>query len=304
MAKVRQTQVALVTSAQYPQLTIDDQALISLLAQRRIVATPEVWDNRAAIWSQYSLVVIRSTWDYPRRRAEFLAWADQVTRFANPPQSIVWNSDKHYLVELAEMGIPTVPTTWMEPDQRLSGQRLHTRFPAHGDFVLKPAVSGGRQDTGRYTANDSYSRGLAIQHALRLLNSGRAVMLQRYVSTVDELGERALIYFAGQYSHAVFKGAMLTGPDTGESGIHQTESMTPATPTAAELKMGEKTLDMAAKRLGCDRSDFTYARVDLVTDNAGTPMLMELELIEPALFMGQAPGSADRFADAIVSRVR
>lgn len=301
--KSRQPLVALATCREVPDLVEDDQELLKALAQRGIRARAEVWSNRAAIWSQYDLVVIRSTWDYSVRRPEFLMWADSVPRFANPAASIPWNSDKHYLVELERAGIPVVPTTWMEPNQHLNGQRLHTRFPASGEFVIKPAVSGGAKDTGRYTANDAISRGLAITHALRVLSAGKAIMLQRYLSSVDELGESALIYFAGEFSHSVHKGAMLTGPDTGSDGLYQPERMSPREATDQEKEISEQVLAAAADCLGCAPTDFTYARVDLVSDDAGTPMLMELELIEPSLFTNLAAGSTEVFADAIVARL-
>ncbi len=151
---------------------------------------------------------------------------------------IRWNTDKHYLAELEAAGVPVVPTIWLEPELHLSGRALHTRFPAGGDFVIKPAVSAGSRDTGRYTAINASSRGLAIQHAKRLLGDERTVMVQRYQRSVDTVGEHAHIFISGEYSHSIMKGAMLDGPDVAVAGLYREERIRPITADAAELDAG------------------------------------------------------------------
>jgi hypothetical protein len=296
--------IALATCEQFSDLAPDDQVLIPALSERGIQARPEIWDNRAAMWAQYDLVVVRSTWDYAKRRPEFLTWTGQIWRLHNPAHAIEWNSDKHYLIDLQNAGVDIVPTTWMEPEQRLGAQRLHTRFPASGDFVIKPAVSGGSKDSGRYTSNDAFSRSLAIKHTLRLLSSGRTVMLQRYVNSVDATGETGLIYIDGEFSHAVQKGAKLTGPDTGDSGVYRPELVSPTTATDIQLEAGRKAIDTAAAHLNLKPTDLLYARADFLEDDEGAPMLLELELIDPVMFFGHDASAVDRFADAIVRRIR
>lgn len=306
------TRIALVTCADLPELHSDDAPLIDALAARGSHAVPAVWDDSGVDWAAFDLVVIRSTWDYAQRRAEFLQWCahvSRVTSLANSERTIRWNSDKHYLRELEEAGIPVVPTTWLEAERHFTSRALHTRFPAQGDFVIKPAVSAGSVDTGRYTAIDANSRGLAIRHAQRLLAGGRSVMVQRYQNSVDTVGERAHVFVAEEYSHSVLKGAMLDGPDVGVDGVYREERMSALTATPTEIEFAARTID-AARRLLTRNVDgvevppdpLLYARVDVVTDDDGDPELMELELVEPSLFTELADGALERFADAIVAQ--
>lgn len=306
------TRIALATCAALPDLHPDDQPLLTALADRGVRAEAVVWDDRTVDWSAYDLVVIRSTWDYAGRRSEFLTWAaavDRVTTLVNPYPVVRWNTDKHYLRELEQAGIPVVPTMWLEPEHHLQSRALHTRFPAHGDFVIKPAVSAGSVDTGRYTAIDATSRGLAIQHAKRLLEAGRTVMVQRYLQSVDRVGERAHVFIAGQYSHTVLKGAMLDGPDVGVDGVYKEEQMSPWEAAGPEIEMARQVI-LTARRLltqsaeGADvPKPFLYARVDVVSGDDGEPVLLELEMVEPSLFTALGEGALDRLADAIAARV-
>lgn len=306
--------IALVTCADLPDLHSDDAPLLRALADRGAEGVAAVWDDPDVDWAGFDLVVIRSTWDYAQRRAEFLDWCtrvDAVTTLANSRRTVRWNSDKHYLRELEEVGVAVVPTTWLEAERHFTSRALHTRFPAQGDFVIKPAVSAGSIDTGRYTAIDANSRGLAIKHAQRLLVDGRSVMVQRYQSSVDTVGERAHVFIAEKYSHSVLKGAMLDGPDVGVDGVYREERMSPLTATDAEIEFAAGTI-AAARRLLTRNVDgvevqpdlLLYARVDVVTDDDGAPELMELELVEPSLFTSLADGALERFADAIVARAR
>jgi hypothetical protein len=165
--------------------------------------------------------------------------------------------------------------------------------------VVKPAVSGGGVDTGRYDLSDPVERRLAGVHAARLSDGGRLVMVQPYLSAVDEQGETALVWLCGRYSHAVRKGALLTGPDVGVEGLYRQEEITSREPTAEQLAAAERVLAAGP----FDPADLLYARVDLIPHGAGPPLLLEIELTEPSLFLGTAPGAAERFADAIAARV-
>jgi len=305
--------IALATCAALTELDADDTPLLAALGERGVEAVAAVWDDHAVDWSSFDLVVVRSTWDYAQRRPAYLDWAHRVTvvsRLVNPLPVIRWNTDKHYLRELEQAGVPVVPTIWLEPERHLSSRALHTRFPAGGEFVIKPAVSAGSVDTGRYTAIDANSRGLAIQHAKRLLGAERTVMVQRYLTSVDTVGERAHIFIAGEYSHSVLKGAMLDGPDVGVDGVYKEERMSPIIASDAELETARHVI-RTARTLLTDQADgavapepFLYARVDLVSDEQDNPVLMELEMVEPSLFTALGDGALDRFADAIVARAR
>lgn len=287
--------VALVTCADLPGLDPDDRLLVPELAARGVEAVPAAWDDPAVDWSGFALSVLRSAWDYPGRRAEFLAWAHRVPRLANPAELVGWNTDKRYLVDLAVAGVPTVPTAWLEPGAGVS-------LPERGHHVIKPAVGAGSLDTGRYDYADSRERSLARSHVHRLHAAGRVVMLQPYLHAVDTDGESALLYLDGRYSHAIRKGAMLDGPDTVVDGLYRPETVTPREPSAAERRVADAALAAAARATGQAVAPL-YARVDLIPDEHGQPLLVELELAEPSLFLGTSQGAAGRLAEAIARRL-
>ncbi|MEL7975984.1 hypothetical protein AAG589_08970 [Isoptericola sp. F-RaC21] len=297
------TRIGLATCSALPRLDSDDRPLLAALTERGVVAEAVVWDDPDVDWSVYDLVVVRSTWDYSPRRDEFLAWAERVPRLENPARVLAWNTDKGYLRTLEEAGVPVIPTIWLDPDRHLSKRAVHTRMPAFGDFVVKPVVSAGAQDTGRYQPVSAQSRALAITHAVDLLDGGRAVMIQPYVTSVDTSGETGLVFVDGELRHAVRKHALLTGPAEAGDALYAAEQMEPAVATAEQVDVAEKALAVAREQVGGEQP-FLYARVDLVTGDDGTPMVIELELTEPSLWMQHSGTAAtlDAFADAIVAR--
>jgi glutathione synthase/RimK-type ligase-like ATP-grasp enzyme len=236
-------------------------------------------------------VVVRSTWDYSERRDAFLEWCARPRRLLNPAAVIGWNTDKHYLHELAAAGIPIVPTTWISPEQRMAAIDV----PA-GPVVVKPSVSAGAQNTARYRNGDDE----AIRaHVERLLDQGRTVMLQPYVASVDSAGETGLIYVDGAFSHAIRKGPVLQVHGVATHRLWAPEEISARTPDAAELALAEATLDA----LPWPREELLYARIDLVEGGGGQPMLLELELAEPSLFLGHADDAAERLAAGIARRL-
>lgn len=286
---VPQSRVALVTCSALPDLDPDDRLVIAPLAELGVEAIPAIWD--ASIdWAGFDLVVLRDPWDYVARRDEFVAWAHSVPRLLNPASVVEWNTHNGYLRELAAAGVPVVPTRWIEPGDPFG-------LP-DGAFVVKPAISAGSKDTGLYRGADA---GLAVAHVDRLLAAGRTVMVQPYLAAVEGVGETALLYFASPHgglslSHAARKGPMLTGPDRGVDGLYLEEQISARQPSEAELAVGA--LAIAAAPAG-----LLYARVDLITGPDGAPVLIELELTEPSLFLGTADDAAARFARAIASRL-
>ncbi|SBT65466.1 hypothetical protein GA0070622_2461 [Micromonospora sediminicola] len=288
--------VALVTCAALPDLDPDDRLALAPLDARGVTAEIAVWDDPTVDWTGYDLVVLRSPWDYALRRDEFVAWARTVPALANPADVVAWNTDKRYLAELSAAGAPTVPTAWVAPGESWTP-------PADGEHVIKPAVSAGSQDTGRYDLTDPEHRQLASAHVRRLGDAGRIAMVQPYLDAVDTAGETALLFLAGPdglaFSHAIRKGPMLTGPDLGEAALYKEERIDARTATAEQLAVAEKVL--AAVPGGADR--LLYARVDLIPGPAGTPVLVELELTEPSLFVGHADGAPERLAEAVVAHL-
>jgi hypothetical protein len=284
--------VALGTFSGFPTLWEDDRLLLAPLDALGVAAEPAVWDDAGVDWAAYDLVVLRSAWDYPPRRDEFVAWCAARGNLANPADVVAWNTDKRYLSELAEAGVPVIPTTVVEPPGR---------FPhgLPGDVVIKPAVGAGSVDAGRYRLKDPAENAAFQDHLRRLIDAGRAVLLQPFMPAIERAGETALVYLNGgtglRFSHAARKGAMLSGPDEGVVGLYKEERIDPATASAAQLAVAERAL--GAVPGGRDR--LLYARVDLVPDDSGAPILIELELTEPSLFFGTSDGAAERFAAAV-----
>lgn len=275
-------------------LGTDDDEEFLLPALRAAGADPAVvvWDDPTVDWASFDVVVLRSTWDYTMRRDEFLAWVaatDAVTRLRNRPDVVRWNSDKVYLRDLADVGLPVVPTEFFTPADRPA-------FPAGVPFVVKPTVSAGSRNTARYAPDE---RDVAVGHARRLLDQGRTVMVQPYVTSVDERGETALVFLGGRYSHAVIKEALLVpGQRANEDKLFATEKLHPVQPSAAELAVAETVLDA----MPFPRDELLYARVDLVLGTDGAPAVLELELVEPSLMLPQAPpGAAGTLAREILA---
>ncbi|GAB3352604.1 hypothetical protein GCM10027452_21260 [Micromonospora halotolerans] len=289
--------VALVTCTALPDLDPDDRLVLAPLAASGVAAEAVVWDDPAVDWSGYDLVVLRSPWDYALRRDEFVAWARTVPTLVNPADVVAWNTDKRYLAELSAAGVPTVPTAWVEPGADWAP-------PADtGEYVIKPAVSAGSQDTGRYDLADPEHRELAVAHVRRLSAAGRVTMVQPYLTAVDTAGETALLFLAGPdglaFSHAIRKGPMLTGPDRGVAELYREERIDARTATPEQLDTAEKTLAVVPG--GTER--LLYARVDLIPGPDSAPVLVELELTEPSLFVGHADGAPDPLAAAIATHL-
>lgn len=295
------TRVALATAAEFPDLDEDGPVLVDALARRGIEASPAVWTDRTVDWSAYDLVVVRATWDYAPRREEFVAWAGRVaavTRLANAPDVLAWNTDKTYLRELSRSGLPVVATDWLEPGDAFDP-------PPQGEYVVKPTVSAGSRDTNRYRAGEHDE--LAAAHAGSLLAAGRSVMVQPYLHEIDTAGETALLYFAGELSHAICKGPLLTPAMEPVQGAFKPEEIGPRVPSPVEVAVADRVLDAMASVGPAGRRDLLYARIDLVPGPGGEPVLLELELTEPSMFLvhdGAAGGrAADRFAAAIARAV-
>lgn len=270
--------------------------MVEPLATHGIEASKAVWDDPAVDWNSFDLCVVRSCWDYPFRHAEFLTWLERVPRLANPPSVIAWNMHKRYLSDLAAEGIPTVATTWVHPTETWAP-------PPDGAWVIKPAMSLASLDTGKYRMDDSAQRKLAVSHVVRLQKAGRTVMVQRHLPSIDREGETCLVFVDGQFSHAIRRRTVLTGPDTGADRRFEPYGaldLEPCTPDLCQVLTARHAL--AAVPGGPFR--LLYARVDLVHDPRGGPVVLEVELIEPQLYLAFAPDGAERLASGIAACAR
>ena len=299
--------VTLATSADFPNLDEDDCGLPDALRERGIEPRVAIWDDPAVNWDDAGVVVMRSVRDYATKDkyAAFLEWARSLSRVANHSDVVTWNSDKHYLGRLADLGVPMIPTTWLEPTAGLSKHQVHTRFPAQGDFVVKPAISSGGRGTGRYTSTHAGSRSQAINDAMHHLRHGRSVMVQRYLQEVDRGGEISLVYFNGILSHAVDKAPMLHPRFRSTDEVHE-EVVTAREPSEQEWLWGErvrKAIHGLIKEHAGRDIQLLFNRVDMVGDGQGGFYLMEVSLIDAGLYLGSTPDALDNFADAIAQRV-
>ena len=284
--------VALISTGDHHHLDEDLPLLTAALADLGIEAAVLDWHDPENDWSAWDLAVVRSPWDYTTQLPSFLSFlagAAEATTVANPVEVIRWNADKRYLVELAAAGVPVVPTSVFEPGDEVT-------IPSGVACVVKPTVSAGARDTERYSADASTD---AVGHASELLSAGRSVLVQPYVEGIDEVGETGLVYVGDRYSHAFRKGPILRPDSAFVDGLYREEQIDPREPSPAERAVAEQVLDAVATVLpGWSRSDLLYARVDLAPGPDG-PLLMELELIEPSLFLDIDESSPARAAAAI-----
>lgn len=267
----------------------DEPLLLDALAARGAAARACAWDDPGVDWAAFDVVCVRSTWDYPPRRAAFLAWAAAVagvTRLINPLAVLAWSTDKAYLGELAAAGLPVVPTTELAPGPGL-------RLPERGEFVVKPRIGAGAVDALRADQAPA-ARLAAARLAARLLAAGRGAIAQPYLEEVDRAGETALVYLGGAFSHAVRKGPLLAPGAAPAGGLFAAEEITARVPAPAEHAVAERVMGWLAGR----HPGVAYARVDLLPAPGG-PCLLELELAEPSLFLAEAPGAAGRLAAAL-----
>ncbi len=275
--------------ATYPDLPDgwgDDQE-----AARLAGAEFACWDDPAVDWEAYDRVVLRSVWDYSSRIEEFLAWCRSVgaERLRNTPELVAFDSDKRYL---GELGVRIAPTVFVGP-----GDPLPT---LEGEVVVKPNVSAGARSTGRF-APERHAEALALVDRIR--DSGRTAIVQGYLEDVDRNGETAPVFIAGELSHVLAKRPVLR--EQGEAPLTDDPHGPAAVMFDDDLVVaGEATPaqhDFAAEVMAAVTTRFgtpLYARVDVAADADGAPVLMELEAIEPNLYLATAPGAAERFARA------
>ncbi len=251
----------------------DDEREIVLAAWAEvgIQGTAVLWDDPAADWASFDAAVVRSTWNYTDRRDEFVAWArraESLTRLLNPASVIERNTDKTYLRDL---GVPIVPTHWSA-----SG------FPEWDEYVVKPTISASARGTIR-----TKDRGEAEARAARLVADGWSVMVQPYIDSVEHEGELSLLYFGGEFSHAVRRRPMLGGGEVDRESRARLRD-----PDADQFELAELVLGKVPE-------DLLYARVDLVRMPDGEPVLIELELTEPYLFLRYEFDAPGLFARAL-----
>jgi hypothetical protein len=280
------------TYAAQPSLTADDQHFAAALARRGWSVRGAAWDDPAVAWQEAAAVVIRSTWNYHFHHDAFLEWTERVaavTALYNEPSVVRWNSHKRYLAELAARGIRVIETIFAGPGVRLDFDAIADTVAAD-ELVVKPAVSASAHETRRFTLRD---RAEGQAHLDRLL-SARDVMVQPHVTALAERGELSLLFAGGQFSHAVRRRSALV-----DAGTMPKSALADASSEA--LEFGSRVLATATALIGTTPNELLYARVDLAETAPDEYLLLELELIEPSLFLAHAPDAAEHFASALVA---
>lgn len=314
--------IALATCRELPTLDADDHAYVDALRARGVTVTLPIWNatpfdphaggeggddadaDKGADKGDVDAVIVRSTWDYSEHRSAFVAWAvavDEKTRLLNPSSTIRWNTDKQlYLTDLAGQGVATVPTLWLH-ERPTSLAALVGAQPwstgadgaAPEGVVIKPIIGAGARDTIFVPAGDIATVG---QRFVDEQLQKQALMVQPFLPGIKD-GEVSLIYIDGAYSHAVIKlpkaGDFRSQPEFGSRILRHT-------PTTAQRTVADHALHQVHGGKGRGRP--LYARADLVTGLDGQPTLIELEMVEPSLYLGWSDDGAGRFADATIAR--
>lgn len=277
--------IALVTCERPLERDTDLDFLIPALTRAGAEVEAPGWSDPKVDWSSFDLAMLSSTWDYHERLGEFRAWLRSTgkrTRLVNPLDVVEWNLDKRYLRELEAAGAAIIPTIWAEPGRE---DEAVAEIAARGweDLIVKPVVDLGARNLIRIAAGAA---------AGMLPRYGTHTMIQPYLPSVAAEGELSLVYLNGELSHALRKrparGDFRIQPEYG--GTHEAAGVPAA---AGELA--------AAALAAAPGADPLYARVDMVALPDGSPALIELELVEPALYLDVDPPSADRLARVLLA---
>lgn len=278
--------IAIVTSdVDWVRADKEDMLLIAALGDIDVASVRIAWDTRVD-WSSFTAVVISTTWDYHHRASEFLQWIDlasQATTMWNPPEMIRWNANKRYLIQMSEAGLAVIPTA---AAGTVIGVGEAADVWGADDVVIKPVVSASARGTAKFRATDVVGVG---DHLAAL---SEPMIVQPFQPSVETDGETSLVYFDGVYSHAVRKNPK---PGDFRTQTHLGGTLAPTQPRSAQLTAAEEAIAFI------DQLPL-YVRVDLIEGDEG-PLLIELELIEPSLFLTVCEGSAERFAAAIATRL-
>jgi glutathione synthase/RimK-type ligase-like ATP-grasp enzyme len=275
--------IAIASCDKYDRDKVDDALLAEALRARDCEAEPVAWDDEGVDWGAFDLCLVSSTWDYNRKHREFLEWARRVeaeTVLRNRAATIAWNSDKTYLRELAGGGVRIVPTVWVERGSEAQLDEILAE-QSWQEAVVKPVVDLGAENLRRVRAG-------ASSDALDAVLRDHGAMVQPFLPSLEERGELSLIYVGGRLTHAVRKRAA-----PGDFRVQSIWGGTVAReePGSAEVELAERALAQLAEPP-------LYARVDLVAGPDGAPCLIELELIEPNLYLVENPPAADALAEA------
>lgn len=289
--------IAIVTDTHQPDWTDSDFMLVAPLQQRGVTAACAAWDDPNVDWSQFTAIILRACFNYFRKPELFRAWIGDVERAGIPlfnlPAIVRWNMNKRYLYDLAEQGVPIVPTIWLEQGSSVNLGDLMDQ-QGWSQAVIKPCISAGAANSWLIPRAEAPLKQADFATLLNQMDW----MVQPFRETVRQ-GEWSLVYFKGEYRYTLLKK-----PALGNIFVqhHHGGTAEIATPPEGFIEQGLQLLQVVERVTGVPASDLLYARVDGLNEN-GILTLMELELIEPYLYLELIPPAAQQFAQAISATI-
>lgn len=293
-----QPKVALVTDTRTLTLSPSDTMLLEPLKQRGIHVSIVPWEAPDADWRAFDLVILRSCWNYYHHLAAFRSWLDRLeadgVRLYNPASVVRWNLDKRYLRELAEDGVSIVPTVWADSSETRTLAEIIAQ-QGWQQVVVKPSISASAYGIFQSNPHDAPTH----QADFARMVQATGALVQPQIPQIAQ-GEWSFIFLNGRYSHTARKlpGGGTIFVQKGYGGV-----VVPGEAEPHLFAQGEVALQAALARVQPAGEQVLYARVDGL-DVDGEFLLMEIELIEPGLFFDVVPGSAERFADAVIARLK
>lgn len=265
----------------------EDRLVAEALSGAGLSSVRVDWADPDVDWSAFRCAVFRTTWDYFHRFPEFAAWlrrVERLTRLCNDASLVWWNLDKHYLRDLEARGIPVVPSRFVE---RGSGENLRGLLDATGweEAVIKPCVSG----TARHTYRVNRESAERLQPIVGALLAVESLIFQPFIEDIVRQGEDTLVVIDGRVTHAVRKT-----PKAGDFRVQDDHGG-----TVRRHDPAREQIDLAERAMASCRPAPAYGRVDMVRDNEGRLAVMELELIEPELWLRENPAAAKALAAGI-----
>lgn len=282
--------LALITWSGLPQGAESERLMLPYLAAANVETEIVDWRSCSCDFSRFDLIVLRSCWDYHLRVTEFIGWLQKVaqtTPVLNPFDTVLWNHNKFYLREVEALGIEIVPTIFLSHAKALAAEHAPT-IRSWQNVVVKPAISASAHNT-RLMDGASWS---AADEVVRIMKG--PFLMQQFIPEIQDQGEISFVYIDGEFSHAALKR-----PAAGDFRVQKEHG------GSAELFHPSAELLGQANQIAAavpQVRESLYCRIDVIARDSKL-VLMELELIEPELFLGLAEGAAERFADAIIQRL-
>ena len=288
-----------------PKDDYDVEHFMAAAASLGATITMLPWGQPVDRWAAFDLIAFRSPWDYPLHVADFSQWLASVRGLANlhnPPALVEWNLDKRYMADLAQLGVAVVPSVFASDPDAVTAAFANPILAASEHVVVKPTVSAGSKNTGLFRRGDPAARALADE----ILSLGKTVMVQPAIASVAAVGETAMLYFDGRFSHSVTKGPLLAEGGGLRSGDTYEEDIQPVVPTEEQRACADAAV-AAIESMGIERGwlapgeRLLYGRIDIVQTETG-PAVLEAELFEPSLFLWTSDGAGSRYISALINR--